>query len=451
VSAALLLCGACSGEAGSSKELDRPRGAIVVLLDTLRADRLSCAQHTRSTTPAIDALAAVGVHFETAVSSAPWTLPSVGALLAAREPGRAFEEERLTTRSAVVSFGLAGYHTAAFTEGAFVSRHFGMDAGFDEWTEEEGSVIVFEERPRAEHGIERTFDEARKWLREHGDEPFFLFIHTYEPHTPYNHFDFAPSPVPPRIGYGFGLEHLERLRSGELELTADERDYVDSLYDSDILSSDRHVGELVVFLQEEELWDETLLVVTSDHGEETGAHSSQFVFDQGHSLHDDLVRVPLVLRDPTADWPVRHVRSQVRLIDVLPTVAERLGVELPDDVDGKSLVPLLEGEESGHRLALLANTKRGPPRIGLRDGRFKLIVTTGLDAGDPVEMRPAPSAVQLYDLEQDPGERVNLAEALPQLVEELRSALERVQASPLGKGVDDAELRERLRSLGYTE
>jgi len=441
---------ACSGGGAAAETSGRPRGAIVVLLDTLRADRLSCAGHTRATTPALDALAAEGARFETVVSPAPWTLPSVGALLAAREPRHAFEDGQLA-HSSVAAFARAGFRTAAVTEGAFVSRYFGLDMGFDDWDEEEGSVIVFEEEPRSATGIERTFAEARKWLTVHADEPFFLFLHTYEPHTPYNHFEFVAGEAPPRIGYGFGFEHLDRLRTGTLELTTDEHDFVDALYDGDIRSSDRHVGELIAFLRSKGLWEHTLFIVTSDHGEELGAHSTQFVFDHGHSLHDDLVRVPLVMHDPTRDWPVRRIVSQVRLIDVLPTVAERLGVELADDLDGRSLVPLLEGRETEHRLAHLTNTKRGPPRVGLRDGRFKLIVTIGPDAGEPVLMRPVPPAVQLFDLDADPGERSNLALARPRLVEALRAALDRMGATSLGSAIHDAELRERLRSLGYTE
>ena len=335
-----------------------------------------------------------------------------------------------------------------------------MDRGFQHYHEEEGAVrrVVDGKKAvreaKATGGIEQTFEKAQRWLRDHADAPFFLFIHTYEPHTPYTHHDFAEGMDPGRVGTTF--EYTHELRTAKVPFTEEERNYIRALYDGDIRASDRYVGRFLKFLDEVGIRDETLVVVTADHGEELGEHFESHIFDHGHSLRDDLLLVPLVLHDPARHFRRSVVEEQVRLIDVLPTVADLLEIEPRGRTDGRSLRPLMEGHESGHRLALSGRTRWGPPRFSLRTGHFKLIMTVGPDRDRPKTLTPPPP-VQLYDLVEDPTEKRNLVDEKPRVAKRLSEALQ-MHIDAISRGpqpprteVTDEFLLERLRSLGYVE
>ncbi len=431
---------------------------MLVLLDTVRADHVSAYGYARSTTPALDGLARSGVRFTQTVSQAPWTLPSVAALLAGRPPGHALDE-RLTS-SIVERLRAAGIVTAAFTEGGFVSRAFGFDRGFAEFEEEEGAVRLVRSGEQVatadpQGGIAHTFGQAEAWLQRHRTDRFFLLVHTYEPHTPYTHHDFSAGLRAGTVGTAFSLDTITRLRSGALSLSADEIEYTKALYDGDILNADRHVAALLATLRAAGLAERTLVVVTSDHGEELADHYPANTGSHGHSLRDPLVMVPLIVADPTRRYPRREVTAQVRLIDVMPTIADLLGVPVEPPVEGRSLVPLMEGVETGDRVALIGNTRRGPPRAGVRAMGFKYVVTTGPDATTP-PLHPPPAERQLYDLTADAAERRNLAAERPALAAALHRLLDGV---PGGRPASedpviadgDAALRDRLRSLGYID
>ncbi len=438
------------------------QGAVVIVLDTLRADRLGCYGHDRPTSPNLDALAAAGVRFDQAVSPSPWTLPSIAALLGGDQAERVIPPGGVMERSIVSDLRGAGVTTAAFTEGGYVSRSFGFDLGFLTWQEEEGPVQLLtpgqSTNPVAAGGIERTFSRASAWLAERGDEPFFLLVHTYEPHTPYVRPEFAEGLDSGGLGPTLPIESLEKFRSGEIGVDDRVREYVGALYDGGVRHADRQVGELLATLETAGLAGRTLVIVTSDHGEELGDRHPTRIADHGHGLDDGQLRVPLIVRDPGIEASGGVVEDQVRLIDVLPTVADRLGLEPEHPGGGRSLLPLMLGDERGadDRLALLGNTKAGPPRAGVRALGFKYVVTLGPDPFE-VPLQPAPAGRQLYDLAEDPGERRNLIDTRPELAAELdrllREQLGQLRRSgrldqELPDEIDD-QLMERLRSLGY--
>jgi arylsulfatase A-like enzyme len=431
------------------------QGAVLVLLDTVRADHLSAYGHARQTSPALDSLARQGVLFEQVVSFAPWTLPSVASLLSGRRSDAVLVGDRLQA-SLIEGFAAAGFVTAAVTEGGFVSSAFGFNRGFATYAEEEGAVQLRQAgQPREldpKGGIENTFRSAREWITAHRGERFFLMIHTYEPHTPYTRQTFTSGMSRGQIGDVFRIAMLKGLRSGATRLDAGELEYLDALYDGGILESDRHVGELLGFLERQGLRDRTLVVVTSDHGEELGEHYPAHAGDHGHALHDDQLLVPLIIHDPTGTQAVGRVGSQVRLFDVLPTMAEILGVPLPRGLDGQSLVPAMRGETQADRVAFGGSTKAGPPRAFVRHRGYKFIAvldprTTGKPLSGTVPR------FQLYDLRADPGERQNLADGRPELTRQFLGVLQRLGSGPPGvvEVPEEVEgpLLERLRSLGY--
>ncbi|MEW6743193.1 MAG: sulfatase-like hydrolase/transferase [Planctomycetota bacterium] len=452
----LALAGTGCGGAASGGEL---QGAVLILLDTVRADHVSSYGHWRETSPHFDRLAAKGVRFEHVVAPAPWTLPSVAGLLAGEYPARLFPDraQPMLARSLAERFREAGFTTAAVTEGAFVSKAYGFDRGFSHWAEQEGAVVVRdpgESEAASEHGeIERTFALAGEWLTEHRDERFFLFIHTYEPHTPYTNRDFVAGMDPGKVGPIFPTELIFRLQSGQQELSKAEVEYVKGLYDGGILTSDRYVGAFLDLLDRLGLGDRTLVLVTSDHGEELDDHYPASTGDHGHSLRDPLLEVPLVIYHPSRRFKLSLVTPQARLIDIMPTVAELLGVDTGRLLDGRSLVPMMEGLETEDRLAIAGHTKRGPARSCLRYQGFKYIETLGPETRQP-PLRPVPDPRQLYELTSDPGEHTNLAESHAHagrvLSGILHEELDRIsQPWELELRPADEAHRKRLESLGY--
>jgi arylsulfatase A-like enzyme len=356
----------------------------------------------------------------------------------------------------------AGFRTAAFTEGGYLSRYFGLDLGFSKYYEEEGEVQFLsygEARIQdARGGIENTFRLAREWLASNGDVPFFLFIHTYEPHTPYQRHTFTEGLSHGKVGETFAMEKLELLQTGALRFDEKELEYLEALYDGGICEADRHVGSFLDFLLEQGLRDRTLVVVTSDHGEELGKHYPSRCGDHGHSLLDSLVRVPLIIHNPLEDYPIDRVPQQVRLMDVMPTIADILGVSTERELAGRSLLPLMRGVEKAARLAYGTQIRAGPDRIFLRYLGYKYVRVVGPPLPDQNPLFPLPPSQQLYDLKKDYGERSNLVEKKPEILEQMINILNQMRTSG---GLDqqqnftvpeetDGALRKRLKSLGYT-
>lgn len=467
---------AAAGLAAGCAEPPRPRNAVLIVLDTLRADRLSAYGNPRITSPVLDALARKGILFEQVVTNAPWTLPAMVGLLAGDYPtARVFDGTLLV--SLVEDLLRAGFETAAFTEGGFVSKHWGLDRGFTVFEDHEAIERPWRtgrlaktpgERP-AVGGIEHTFLAARAWLEQRGEEPFFLLVHTYEPHTPYRRRSFVESEAiePGLLGPTFEIanaamaktDHPQKGSLGDTEFR-----YIRALYDGGVEESDRRVGELLETLAQGGLSHDTLVVVTSDHGEDLGDRVPPRPGSHGHGLYDETVLVPLIFYDPTRNYPARRIATQVRSIDTFPTILDLLGVPTPEGARGRSLLPLLEGGENEHRLAWSwipsTGALRFRERMGVRTGSHKLILTP---AQEP-EMEPR---IEWYDLGADAGERVNLEGSEPEREQVLRAALgmmravlsqdglasfERTQSESEIESENESEkLLDDLRALGYVE
>ncbi len=422
------------------------RGAVLVLLDTWRHDKLG-----PELTPAIAALAARGTRFEQAVSASSWTLPATAALLAGRQPTARDFDGRLQ-RSLVEALRDAGVHTAAITEGGFVSRFFGLDRGFEHFLEREGPVKLHfggESRGVQAANLETTFGMARRWLAQRAPgERFFLLVHSYAIHVPYQRVSRAQGLPRGALRETFELFDLAEVRAGRLRIGGEERRYLEALYEGGVAAADSAVGGLAAALEAAGLARDTLLIVTSDHGEELGQRNPLRAGDHGHNLFDELVRIPLVVVDPGLQEAAgRRVASQVRLIDLLPTVLERMGVPAPAGLEGSSLVPLLRGaEEAAPRPAFLTLSRNGPLRLALRTRESKLIRTERPSGGAPLFER--------YDLARDPGERSlsPLRAGEQALLEEFRERLA-AAGMPDWESFEHGgpELEARLRELGYLD
>jgi arylsulfatase A-like enzyme len=425
---------------------------VLVSIDTLRADRLGAYGYALPTSPVLDArLAAAGTLFESVYSQSPKTTPSHMTLFTSLYPsvhgvelwsdgarGRALSPAAHTLAEVLKA---AGFDTAAFTGGANVHRSRGFDHGFDEYRHS-GQLA-----------------RALAWLDARRGRRFFLFFHTYEVHDPYLPAEEWQAAFVDGRG-GRLLETVARLRrnAGGWERAhrlfwesvtpgdAADRRTLSRLYDAAIRTMDeRTLAPLLDRLEARGLADDTLVVLTSDHGEAFGEH--------GVFLHDDLyaetLRVPLVLRLPGRVPAGRRVAERVGLLDVMPTVLELLGVPAPPGLQGRSLAPLVRGdapaEPAPPAVSEYSNPTLGRTFESVRHGDGAYIVDRG--------------AEQLYDLRTDPGEQRNLAPAAPPALGALRAALARWRAAcaplaarlgPRGPGVAaDAETVRRLRALGY--
>ncbi len=427
VSAIVLLTTGCGSGASPGAYLDELRGdrklnVLLVTLDTTRADRIGVYGFDEIDTPVIDALAARGVTFMRAYASTPLTLPSHTSLFTGTHPpyhgvrdnGVHVAPEGLQTLAE--SFQEAGYRTGAFV-GAFVlDSRWGLAQGFDryfddfEMPKQRAIFLSRVQRPGSE-----VVDTALAWAGEDDTTPFFMWVHLYDPHTPYE------PPEPFRSRYA-------------------------NPYVGEIAWTDSLVGRLTSWLDDSGLSDDTYVVVAADHGESLGEHGEN---EHGLLLYESAIRVPLIIATPFDEPRGVQRHELVSLIDVMPTVLELTGLETPEVVHGRSLVPLfiqnteVEGWPDGR---IYAETFY--PRLHFGWSELQAI----LEPTHKLIISPEP---ELYDLVQDPEEQQNLAseraataEALRREAEELVAQLEE-NANPADTVTLDQETLQRLAALGY--
>jgi arylsulfatase A-like enzyme/Flp pilus assembly protein TadD len=391
---------------------------LLITIDTIRADRLSCYGYRQPTTPQLDRLAASGTRFEQAVAPAPLTLPAHCSLMTGNYPTRhgvrINEGFVLAPQNRTLAEALkgGGFVTGAVI-GAFVlAKPFGLAQGFDHYDDEVTTAPGKENNPfRAERAADQVAERAIAWLRQHAQAPrLFLWTHFYDPHAAYQ--------PPAQYRHRFGA------------------------YEGEIAYTDAAIGRLLDAIRELGLERTTLVAVVGDHGESRGEHGER---THGLFVYDSTLRVPLILSGPGAPRG-RVIRSQVPALDLAPTVLELLGLSAQLGSDGRSLAAQLRGAPGSDRIAyseshygsILCNWSA---LESLRDGRWKYI--------------RAPRA-ELYNLERDPNERVNRIGAEKNRAARMSAALDRVLAQAgdpqlLSAAVADtsSEAAARLRSLGY--
>lgn len=426
--------------AGTGCGREGPDNVILVVVDTLRADHMGLYGYTRPTTPELDRWAEQGLIFDNALATSSWTLPTFGSVLTGLWPdqhgaGSRLREGSKKWRRGPLSPAVQtlpeilqqhGFTTGAIVNNAFLREHFGAARGFEFYDYRKGR--------RASAVVELAED----WLVENGQERFFLMVHLIDPHLPY---------IPPAEFRGQfrpleegGIEPRGRKSIVDrlAELTEEDRASLVARYDEEIASVDRQLGRLFDTLEESGLRERTLVILTSDHGEELFDHGG---FEHGHSMFQEVLRVPLVFWGPT----VRSGRESapVSVVDLAPTILEATAVDVDETMSGTSLWGLLRRTGPPPRRDLLAqNTLWGRERNTLVSWPYKLIL-------DPKSDR-----VQLYDLSTDPGERRDLAVEKAAIARDLRQRLadqlDSLEAPVIEPGEDiSPEMEEELRALGY--
>lgn len=429
---------------------NRPN-VLLVCLDTMRADALGAlAGHGR--TPILDRLASEGTLFEQATAPSTWTLPSHASIFTSLLPfdhGVRFTPHRLGDRHFTLAEGLrdAGYRTAAFTGNAYVDASYGFDQGFDRYVDFHEDI---------ETGPQPIVEEALRWIRSVRGRPFFAFVHTYEPHSPYSETEFADPADRGDLPEVVGFEEIERIQRGELRLDSRQQKYVRDLYAGDVARADRTVGGMIEALRADGTLDRTILVVLSDHGEDFWDHDLERSPGHGHSVYQEILLVPLIFRAPGRVLAGARLRTPVSLLDVAPTILSLIGLSSPSPFTGRDLSGnLASGSEPAVVPVWSESVEYGPDRFALREGNWKAIVTPRPDSVHS-DYRPRVRPLEVFDLSSDPGERVDLsAHPVEDTLRLVRSATNRA-LEKLDSG-DAAERREEpseellrtLRSLGY--
>jgi len=480
------------GPRGRAPDPSRERyNVVLVSFDTLRADRLGCYGYDkRPTSPVIDALAEESVLFERYIASAPWTTPSHLSLLTSLYPSSHGVMASFTEMWNKLEFGSRSYHklpdsrvtlaealggkgfaTAAFTGGGPIDPAIGFDQGFELY---DTSMFKLDE-----DNVGTMFS----WIDKHAGGQFFLFWHNFEVHAPYLHAEFIAETVPPKdaaeIADKTRVMAAEKFRSVWpvnaawlrnrqtrllKEHDAFNRDVCEALYTGNVLSADRWLGRFIEALRRKGLYDKTMLIVTSDHGEEFGEHNKALWYNHhGHILYEEMIHVPLLIKLPNGYAGGTRVSAICETVDVMPTILDVLDIAPPkDEMQGRSLAPLWSTAEGGgkDRVAFTESTVSTREKKSVRTRRYKYIVTVDKETVAAIgrnHLPEGPLKAELYDLKLDPWERHNLlarnARAkILSLAAGFERQLRRHLAEQRGEAAATtlgAEALERLKSLGY--
>jgi arylsulfatase len=448
--------GACDWRPVESGDRSEPRTAarhnvILFLVDTLRADHLGCYGYSRDTSPHLDEFAKDSTVFRNVTAQAPWTTPSVASLLTALYPSShglvtRLQGDRIAALdTAVVTLAevlrAQGYQTAAFSTNPWITAAAGLDQGFE--------TFVQKRRYAPAAGLHRA---ASRWMRQRDERPFFLLIHYMDVHGPY-----APPPPfdrrfsPNRAGAReLTAEELERLPGylrRDRDTTLDE--YV-ALYDGGISYWDHSFSEFLARPDVAGMLDNTVIIVTADHGEEFLEHGG---FDHGETLYQEQISVPLIWRMPDHQSFEQSVHEPVELVDVMPTLLSLLGIS-PQPGQGRDQSSLMRGTPGSERpvFSEAAVAPGGGPHPG---GTYKSVMLGDLKAIVNLDT----DEVLYFDLSEDPGE----SDPLHNLPTPARTALLRhiaewrEQNGEVGRqivatqAVVSPETREELEGLGYLE
>ncbi len=417
-------------KSGDSQRSVETPSILLIVVDTLRKDHLSCYGYQRSTSPNLERLASSAMVYTMAFSQAPWTTPSIGSLLSSQFPtslGILDERSVLPEDILLLPEALheAGYRTAAAVSHNFCSAKWNFDQGFDEFDE---SNILGHDKVTSQGITDRGID----FLNRVTGEPFFLWLHYFDPHFAYlehESYGFREGPeYSGPIESGTPFKELLRMRKKVTEADIAE---IRRLYDSEIAWTDREIGRMLDALRERGLYEDMLIVFTADHGEEFFEHD-----DLGHTktLYNEVINVPLIIKPPQGKGQV--VADPVALVDVYPTILDYAGVPVTTKLQGQSL----RDYETG--VPVFFETDRKRKLHGIVQGNYKMIYARDLDQ------------YELYDLSSDPGEKTNLAEQRRDVVRKLDRRLKRWSeqiAQPANAASTELspEEVENLRAMGY--
>jgi arylsulfatase A-like enzyme len=437
---ALAVAWAFAGPAAAepaAKSGQKVDSVVLITIDTLRADHVS-AYGGPVPTPAIDKLASQGALLETAYTPTPSTGPAHASLLTGLHVwhhGAAHNASPIDPRLPTVADAMkaSGRATAAFVSSYILHRRFGFNQGFDTYVFEPSEPYVWRNKARKRFWTrgEETTRAANRWLASHGNEPFFLWVHYFDPHWPYQ----------PPVGYAVSPKDPVNMKGKRVPKDQKVRDRkhlkaLNRAYRGEVAYVDAQVSALLERMRMLALEERTAVILTSDHGEGLGDHA---VMEHGLHLYEELIRIPLIVRAPGIPAG-RRLKGAVQLEDLAPTLLAFVDLPAPPNQDGVNLLPWLRGEESKSPRSLVVGTRapnKGTKQLYyVRDGSRKWI---GARERKGIT----------FDLANDPRERKpeagnGMPESLTVIVNDTGTIAE-------GGGEMDPEVREALEALGYLE
>ena len=423
-SMAMSLAPACT----TSRPITTRPNILLITLDTTRADRLGCYGYNRQTSPNLDRLAQESVLYTNAIAPSSWTLPSHTSLFTGKftsshgaryDPegplklmstihgGEDYRVRGMSENEVTLAMilGSAGYSTAAVVGGPWMTKVFGLNKGFSFY--DDADILSINGRIASQ-----VTTSAANWLESTRDDPFFLFLNYYDPHSPYT----APGK--------FYLAFLPKTDSN-------------AKYDAEILYMDHHIGQLLDKLREWNLYDNTWIIITADHGELLGEHGK---IAHGDYLYQEEIHIPLFMKYPLGEVSEQRTDVMVQLTDILPMICQRLDLPVPNNIQGA--VP----PQSNH--PIVAETY--PLPITSLDGHWRTIFD-----GDYKFLWNSSGQHTLFNLKQDPSESTNIADKEPQQAKQMAHRLDQYLASLPQPGaapasqVVDPETTRALKGLGY--
>jgi len=413
-------------EIGEDRAVRRPN-ILIYLVDTLRVDRLGVYGYERPTSPHVDAFAAHATVFENAIGQSSWTRASMASIFTGVWPpthGTTGWKHQLPEEfeTLVEKLDEVGYETAAFVGNPQITVHYGFGQGFDQYRREI-------KRPSGEYN-----QMVAQWLDGlDGDRPWFIYVHTMDPHAPYRPPDPYMSQFAPNDAQ---MPTWQPRWKWPLEVLP----FFSDRYDGEIAQNDASFGELVGLLSERGLYEDSLIIFTSDHGEEFKEHGR---WRHGDNLHAETLNVPLVIRFPRQSTG-KSVVPAVQHIDLMPTILDYVGVEIPSAVQGRSLLgrARFEGEIYSHLFL-----SGFPLYHSVVEGNWKLIRRIDEDGT---------RSFQLFNRHEDPGETRDLAADQPGRLASLVALLEaKLAAENEPRSVEEIplteELQEELEAIGYLQ
>ncbi len=434
---------------------------ILISLDTLRADHLSIYGYHRKTSPNIDALAKDSIIFYNAIAPSSWTLPSHMSLMTSLYSihHNVKKEDNILKPSIITLAQILStnkFYCAGFTGGGFLSAHYGFSRGFDFYQENPNDALSFD-------AARKLASQAINFLNYNKDKKFFLFLHTYQIHNPY----FSPPPY----NKLFSTDEKQKVNMNVEGILGGKESYfkplpnyikenIISLYDGEIRYTDEIlIKRIIEELKKLKLYDRSLIIITSDHGEEFYEHKAWL---HGHDLYNEIIRIPLIIKLPHSEHKSKVINTFVSLIDIFPTILSIAKINYSNyKIDGENLIPLILGKaksipiiysEVDENIVSLHNTKK----IAAIKQNEKIIYNEPYSyesAGFFSFAPPERLKIEFYDLEADPNEKSNIyfrksssATNIFNIVKALYINEKKIHPEkvPLSK-----ELIEELKSLGY--
>jgi len=415
---------------------------ILIIVDTLRADHLSCYGYERNTSPNLDNFSSDSIRFKNAISPSSWTTPAIGSIFTSIYPtiiGYVNEpnvmDESFNTMAEI--FRLNGYITGGIISHAFIAKKLGFDQGFDYYNQENN-------KGHNHISSQSVTELAISCLNEFKEEKFFLFLHYFDPHNNYymhDEFEYFPE----YTGWVKSGQEVNSIRINKKNLDKDDKEYLKALYDSEISFTDHYIGKVLEKLKELELYEDALIIFTADHGEELAEKEDKWI---GHAkkLSQTLIHVPLIIKLP-GNKKKLIVDDYVGTIDILPTVVDFLDIKIPDGLEFYGeIIDLKKGKRRQNK-PIFSETFHGVEIISVVWDGLKLIHK--LDKGSN----------EFYDLSIDPNEDNNVGKKEKEKLREYKSILRKWWSSVVAQSQElnlqkkypeyDPETIENLKAMGY--